>query len=265
MTRNTRGSDVGRALVHVERDRSEQLPSLMRSVPSRVLHAGLVAAALFFVAFATTDDAQPLAQARTQAVRPHATAVRAPKAAVSPQYQAKNTDIGAGASRRPGGSTADMRSKSSIPAVWLSEPFYRRGAVPTSQSPAPRKAVALHRLPTWYQAAYSQYRLPGEITEPDLGSVRSAFGVIASELPLLIRSTPSHIRPVIDSQSGSDNFSSPVIPARQSLSEPQAHAADKKRLLQLGLALGLAYVVFLAGWFWKTRGGRHGIGRVVRF
>jgi len=46
---------------------------------------------------------------------------------------------------------------------------------------------------------------------------------------------------------------------------PQTKAFERKRLLELGLALGLAYIAFLAGWFWKTRGRPHGVGRVVRF
>jgi len=41
--------------------------------------------------------------------------------------------------------------------------------------------------------------------------------------------------------------------------------ADARLLLRLGIALGLAYLVFLVAWFWTTRDRRHGVARVVRF
>jgi hypothetical protein len=52
-------------------------------------------------------------------------------------------------------------------------------------------------------------------------------------------------------------------------SRPAAHSApaantDARTLFQLGLALGVVYLLFLVAWFWGTR-GRHGIGRMVRF
>jgi hypothetical protein len=46
-------------------------------------------------------------------------------------------------------------------------------------------------------------------------------------------------------------------------SAPQV--TDARRLLQLALVLALAYVLFLAGWFWKTRARPQSVGRVVRF
>lgn len=39
---------------------------------------------------------------------------------------------------------------------------------------------------------------------------------------------------------------------------------DERRLLQLGLVFGLAYVFFLVFWFWRTRDRRRGVGRVLR-
>jgi hypothetical protein len=53
--------------------------------------------------------------------------------------------------------------------------------------------------------------------------------------------------------------------SREGFAEPQPQAAEKRRLLELGLGLGLAYIAFLGGWFWKTRGRPRGAGRVVRF
>jgi hypothetical protein len=43
------------------------------------------------------------------------------------------------------------------------------------------------------------------------------------------------------------------------------NVADDRLLLRLGLALGLAYLVFLVAWFWGTRDRRHGVERVVRY
>jgi len=48
-------------------------------------------------------------------------------------------------------------------------------------------------------------------------------------------------------------------------SRPSAGTTDARRLLQLGLALGIVYLLFLIAWFWGTRGRRHGVGRMVRF
>jgi hypothetical protein len=42
-------------------------------------------------------------------------------------------------------------------------------------------------------------------------------------------------------------------------------AGDARRLLQLGVGLAFAYLVFLVCWFWKTRDRPQGVGRVVRF
>jgi hypothetical protein len=49
--------------------------------------------------------------------------------------------------------------------------------------------------------------------------------------------------------------------------EPGAiSSGDARLLLRLGLALGLAYIVFLAAWFWRTRNRTEGaVARVVRF
>ncbi len=46
---------------------------------------------------------------------------------------------------------------------------------------------------------------------------------------------------------------------------PTGQVADARILLRLGLALGLAYLVFLVAWFWTTRNRTHGAARVVRF
>jgi hypothetical protein len=41
--------------------------------------------------------------------------------------------------------------------------------------------------------------------------------------------------------------------------------ANTRRLLQIGLALGIVYLVFLTFWFWGTRGRRRGLRGGVRF
>ena len=49
--------------------------------------------------------------------------------------------------------------------------------------------------------------------------------------------------------------------------EPRAiSSGDARLLLRLGLGLGIAYIVFLAAWFWRTRNRTEGAAaRVVRF
>ena len=49
--------------------------------------------------------------------------------------------------------------------------------------------------------------------------------------------------------------------------EPQAiSSSDARLLLQLGIGLGLTYIVFLAAWFWHTRNRTKGAAaRMVRF
>jgi hypothetical protein len=69
----------------------------------------------------------------------------------------------------------------------------------------------------------------------------------------------------IHRQNGQSNVISAADPPVQVAPEPQAQVTDARRLLQLGLVLGFAYVVFLVCWFWRTRDGSHGVGRVVRF
>jgi hypothetical protein len=46
---------------------------------------------------------------------------------------------------------------------------------------------------------------------------------------------------------------------------PTTQVADARLLLRLGLALGIAYLVFLVAWFWTTRDRAHGFARVERF
>ena len=77
----------------------------------------------------------------------------------------------------------------------------------------------------------------------------------------------------IKSRPGPGSFaSSRPGPSVSSESEPAldpkpvaaGRPADGRRLLQLGLVLGIAYVLFLVFWFWRTRGLRHRLGRAVR-
>jgi hypothetical protein len=44
-----------------------------------------------------------------------------------------------------------------------------------------------------------------------------------------------------------------------------AHLTDNRRLLQIGLAFGIAYFVFLTFWFWRTRGRHRGLRGGARF
>jgi hypothetical protein len=54
------------------------------------------------------------------------------------------------------------------------------------------------------------------------------------------------------------------IPEHQSVA-PVAQVGDERRLLQLGLALAIVYVVFLGLWFWGTREGRRRVESATRF
>jgi hypothetical protein len=46
---------------------------------------------------------------------------------------------------------------------------------------------------------------------------------------------------------------------------PAGHLTDTRRLLQIGLAFGIAYFVFLTFWFWRTRGRHRGLRGGARF
>jgi hypothetical protein len=60
----------------------------------------------------------------------------------------------------------------------------------------------------------------------------------------------------------------PAIPLPHAIAPPAVaggRLANTRRLLQIGLALGIAYLVFLSFWFWGTRGRHRGLRRGVRF
>jgi hypothetical protein len=46
---------------------------------------------------------------------------------------------------------------------------------------------------------------------------------------------------------------------------PVPQLRDERRVLQIGLAFALFYIVFLAFWFWGTREGRHRFEGATRF
>jgi hypothetical protein len=84
-----------------------------------------------------------------------------------------------------------------------------------------------HTAAVWYRTRNSQYQLP----KPFTNKVRANGNVILSQ---------------IDSNTSRNNLRT-------------------RWLAELGLAFALVYVLFLAGWFWWTRSGLHGVRRVVRY
>jgi len=239
---NTAQLDVNRDLIPCDHDRSGQHRSPSRKVERRLLQA-MLAAAAFFVSSATSYAAQAPAQTLSG---------QAPA-----QYQAKSRDITAG-------STRGVPSESSVTAAWLSQPSFLQNA-PLAVWSHPSQSAPGQRLRAWYQAVYSRYRLLVPITASDPSAPRTLTRTIAANLSPILSSKLADIQSVIGTSMSLQTFRSTVIPARERPVEPQAQAVERRRLLELGLALGLAYVTFLVGWFWKTRGRRHSVGRVVRF
>ena len=248
MARRTMGPGAERNLVRVDRDSREQA----RGHRPRVT---LAAAATFFVCFATIYAAPARAQSRSEQVRPSATAGHFSESLISPQYQAKTPSIA---------NHQHYESRRSR-AAWFGKPSYVRGTAPAAHSGLPRTTFAERRLPTWYQAAHSQYQLSDLISRRDSASTPPSAPPIVTKLWSGGRYIPVQTGSLIDGQIGPATLRSIVIPATQNLAQPGAQPANQTTLLALGLALGLAYVAFLVAWFWKTRGRPHGAGRVVRF
>ncbi len=181
-------------------------------------------------------------------------AIPAAEALVSPQYQAKTTDTGpkvgaAGPAADPsGGGVADVAAGSdSQGRLTQFGSSLVGGHLPNTPSTV-----------VWYRTQNTRYQLHqrssqrGGARQSDmsLSFVRwngdSKTNRIDRQIVLNV--TQAH---------GSKVISSAVHSNEQ--------VADARLLLRLGIALGLAYLVFLVAWFWTTRDRRHGVARVVRF
>jgi hypothetical protein len=245
-TKQREHPDVERSPVRLGWDRSERPPATCGN-RLRALRSMLVAAVAILVSSATNFPS-PAAAGTREAVPP-------------PQYQAESRDITAGVTHglaRPYGQPRPYRQLRPAPVV----PRLDRHRPQARSAP---QSAPLQAPGTWYQIRYSRYRFTNGLTTPKLQAAEADSHLIAADSPRLMRGSSS----LIDDRIYRRNFPSGVIPARDrssnGLAGPQTKAAEKKRLLVLGLALGLAYIAFLAGWFWKTRGRPHGAGRVVRF
>lgn len=99
---------------------------------------------------------------------------------------------------------------------------------------------------TRYHAVYLQYQLLAAI-------VRRATAQDAPDGFGIVERTKSTTSRAIDAQK--------VI----STVTPGLDQKDVRRLFRLGLVLGLAYLVFLVLWLWRTRIRPHGRRRIVRY
>jgi hypothetical protein len=195
---------------------------------------------------------------------------------VSPQYQAKAADTEARAG--PTGPAADPSGGDATDVAAGSDPESRlmqlAGAVvgavpvPTRRLVAGGQAGLAARLSArqartaplstaWYRTQKSRYQLH-QRSQQEIGDPLSVV------VPPFLR---DNLKPKVDQigqqivrrdaqANGPKVISSAVRPTEQ--------VADARLLLRLGLALGLAYLVFLVAWFWTTRDRTHG-ARVVRF
>jgi cobalamin biosynthesis Mg chelatase CobN len=99
---------------------------------------------------------------------------------------------------------------------------------------------------TRYHAVDLQYQLPASITRPAIAQgAPDRLGIV--ERTRSATSRPIGARKVI------------------STATPGLDRKDVRRLFRLGLVLGLAYLVFLVLWLWRTRIRPHGRRRVVRY
>ena len=99
---------------------------------------------------------------------------------------------------------------------------------------------------TRYHAVYLQYQLLAVIVRP--ATTKDAPDGLG-----IVERTKSTTSRAIDAQK--------VI----STVTPGLDQKDVRRLFWLGLVLGLAYLVFLVLWLWRTRIRPHGRRRVVRY
>ncbi len=258
MARYTVQKNVERSLVCVCRDLREQHPSPTSHAQRLPLQTMPVATAASFVPSATTYAVPGPAPASSVNFRPSPVTAPARAELVSPRYQAKNSDIGGAGPRGADGSAADPQPEAiSIGAI--SELSSSPGVAPAVHAPFPRKASAWHKLRRWYQTAHSQYRLSRKINGDEPAQPPLAVDEIAHDPSNHSHDSSDRIRRVIHRQISRRNSRPSVIPA-----QPEDEAADKRRLLEPGVAFGgLSYVAFLAGWLWKTGRKSHSVGQVV--
>jgi hypothetical protein len=235
MANNTTQLNVEPSLIAVDQEQSEPRPSHGPGDRRRLVGSVFAGVIVFLVSCASAAAA--------------AAPAGTPKAGLPPQYQAESRDISSGL---PRGSTEGCQQLRAAGLLPCKDEYWP----PIRSSPQSGLAPGLR---TWYQKSHSQYRLLGTIT----GSGLSPALAIAPARSSNSYGIQARIQPYITYWIARQNFRIGVISAADR--PKQARAADKRRLLELAIALGLAYVAFLAGWFWKTRGRPHGTQRLVRF
>jgi hypothetical protein len=173
-------------------------------------------------------------------------AIPAAEALVSPQYQAKTSDTGP-----KGGATGPAADPTG-------------GSDPQGRLTQFGSSLVGGHLPTrppaaaWYRTQNARYqlhqrssrRMSSRQNAMSLSFVRWNGDSKTNQIDrqIVVKDAQAH---------GSKVISSAVHPGEQ--------VADARLLLRLGIALGLAYLVFLVAWFWTTRDRRHGVTRVMRF
>jgi hypothetical protein len=169
---------------------------------------------------------------------------------VSPQYQAKTADIAAKAGST--GPAADQSGGGIATVAAASDPPRRRAQRPLAIEQTGLPAAA------WYRVRKARYQWRYGIQH----AIRAIQNTMPSVLFLANRDRkPDQI--ITQTARGGAQSQHPRLIS--SAVRPNDRVADARLLLRLGLALGLAYLVFLVAWFWGTRDRRHGVERVVRF
>ena len=177
-------------------------------------------------------------------------AVLAAEPLVSPQYQAENADTEAEVG--PNGPAADPSGGGVAGAA------ADTGGAAAGADPVVQGARALRPAGTWYRVRNWQYQFRATISSrsEENGAHTSPSDRLASHVGG--SSAPLERHTLI-------TLGIPRDIARDNVISGSVSERDARRLLQLGLLLGFAYVVFLFCWFWRTRDRPRGAGRVVRF
>jgi hypothetical protein len=153
---------------------------------------------------------------------------------IPPQYQAKNADTALAIG--PHGPAADPLG-GDAPRV----------AARADLTGRVRRAASSRG---WYRVRALQYQFHGDISGLPKGRIaRTQIG-------------SGHLNPQATYRS-----IAPQIHQEKVISNSKVglDSQDARRLLQLGVFLGLVYVLFVVFWLWRTRNRPHAADRVVRY
>jgi hypothetical protein len=191
---------------------------------------------------------------------------------VSPQYQAKAADTEAKAG--PTGPAADPSGGDATDATDVaagsdpeSRPMRLAGSVvgaggqaglAARQGLSGRQGHTAPLSAAWYRTQKSRYQLHQR-------SSQEISDRVSAMTPPFLRDTLDSKVDQIGQQISQRDAQANGPKVISSAVRPTEQVADARLLLRLGLALGLAYLVFLVAWFWTTRDRAHGVARVERF